>query len=359
MYFLRVWVVIIDSILYNIFSNLKDRVLDLSHQMAESGATPRRNVMRKMLAVFLLFVFYACNPPPVENAYRKESRYPSDLNVPVGLIVSEWAGKPRVMASSWLIYGGNGTLLSAKHFTDTFVNNIIELGANECKVFLNGRVYVCIVVRVPPLRDAVVLKILGSFDQVELPKPYKISTTKLKIGDKVFIQGFHPHPSKITKSNKVDGFGDQIVPILKNFYELREADLSRQREVVFDDLEGKRVKPDPDSIRKNPLLKDEEKKALLEVENDLYIKIHMARDHKLSFGGLSGGVALNEKGEAVGVITAQDIFRFEYDKQGFFIDPHSGERLEVFNKKKQLFNTIYITPIESIKDLYDYARQMK
>lgn len=315
--------------------------------------------MRKIIAISLLLVVSACGPPSVENPYRKENRFPGGINVPVAFLVSEWAGKSRILASGWLIDGGNGTLFSAKHFTDVFLNNTIELGANECKVFLSGRIYTCIVVQVPPLRDAVVLKILGPFNRTELPKPYKISTTKLKIGDGVFIQGFHPHSAEITKSNMADGLNDLIVPILKTFYELREADSSRQREVVFDNLEGRVVKPDPEAVRKNPFLNDHEKKALLEFENGAYIKVVMARDHKFSFGGLSGGVMLNEKGEAVGVITAQDILRFEYDEQGFFIDPDSGKRIDVFKKTKQFFDTIYVTPLESISDLTDYARQSR
>ncbi len=306
--------------------------------------------------VLLLFVVSACNPPPVENVYRKENRFPGGVDVPVAFLVSEWAGKPRVMASGWLIDGGNGALFGVKHFTDTFMNRVIELGANECKMFLGVRVYTCFIDQVPPLRDAVVLKILDSFNPSELPKPYKIATTKLKIGDKVFIQGFHPHSSEITESNLTDGFKDLVVPILKTFYELREADFAKQREVVFDNLEGIRVKPDPDFVRNDPLLSDEDKNALLEYENDSYIKVVMKRDHKFSFGGLIGGVALNEKGEAVGIITAQDILRFEYDEDGFLVDPFGHA---IFPIKKQLFNTIYITPIESIIDLYDYARQMR
>lgn len=307
--------------------------------------------------IFLLLVVYACNPPLVENIYRKEGRFPGGLNVPVAFLVAEWGGKPRMLASGWLIDGVNGTLFSAKHFTDTFINNTVELGGNECKVFLNGKVYVCIVVRVPSLRDAVVLKITSPFNPAELPKPYNISKTKPRLGDKVFIQGFHPHSAEIIKSNRIDGFRDLIVPVLKNFYELREVDPLKQREVVFDNLQGTRVKPDPNSIRKNPLLSNDEKKSMLEYENDSYIKVQMARDHKFSFGGLSGGVAFNEKRNAVGVITAQNPFRFEFDKNGFFVDPSSGNL--VVSIKKQYFDVIYITPIESVKNLYDYARQMK
>ena len=312
--------------------------------------------MRKILSTFLLLAVTACNPPPADNIYRKEGRFPGGLNVPVSLIVIEWGGKIRVMGSGWLIDGGGGAQFSAKHVTDALMNSPIELGVNECKVFLGGRVYTCFVDRVPSERDAIVLKMFDHINLAELPAPYKIAATKLKVGDKVFVQGFHPHPKEIRDEDEKEGFKDFVVPILKTFYELREADPLRQTEVVFDNLEGRRVKPDLDSIRSNPLLRNEEKKALLEYENDSYIKILMARDHKFSFGGLSGGVALNEKGEAVGIITAQNPLRFEYDKDGFSIDPFGHLTITI---KKQLFDTIYVTPIESVKDLYDYARQIR
>lgn len=87
------------------------------------------------------------------------------------------------------------------------------------------------------------------------------------------------------------------------------------------------------------------------------MKVVMKRDHKFSFGGLSGGVALNDRGEVVGVITAQDIFRFELDENGFFFDPGSGKiGVEI---KKQFFDTIYVTPIDSIKDMDAYVANLK
>lgn len=307
--------------------------------------------MRKVLLTFLLLAVSACNSPPVENVYRKESRFPGGLNVPVAFLVNEWGGKPRVLASGWLIDGGNGTLFSARHFTDTFMNDIIELGANECKVFLRGRIYTCITVLVPPLRDAVVLKLFGSFNLEELPKPYKISTTKLAVGDRVFVQGFHPHPFGVTRSNLADGLKDLIVPILKTFYELRGADLSRQKEVVFDSLEAVVV-----DINAHIKVDHKESDLLEEIkfQANKYIKVVTVRNHKFSFGGLSGGVAIriNDQGvlEAVGIITAERPERLEYDKKG---------QLEGGSVHEIVSDTLLITPIASVKDLYEYARKKR
>lgn len=301
-----------------------------------------------LVALYLFVLVSACNAPSVENVYRKEGRFPGGLNVPVAFLVSEWAGKPRILASGWLIDGGNGTLFSAKHFTDVFMNNTIELGANECKIFLAGKVYTAIVAQVPPLRDAVVLKIIGQFNQSELPKPYKIPTTRVRVGDKVFVQGFHPHPSEVINSNMLDGLNDLIVPILKNFYELREADPSRQREVVFDNIEATVV-----DINFHAAVENQQTDPLgkFKFKYNEFIKVVTTRNHKFSFGGLSGGVVvkINEKGEpeAIGIVTAESPARYEHMKipGGMLV--------------RQVVDTMDITPIYSVKDLYDYARQMK
>lgn len=321
-----------------------------------------------MLAgAILLFITYACGPPPVNNIYRKEGNYPSSLNVPVALLVAEWGGKPRVMGSAWLIDGGSGALFSAKHVTDALIDNIVEFGANECKVFLNGKVYFCIVIQVQPLQDAVVLKILGPINQApeessnsvlirqkilsELPTPYKISATKLKVGDKVFIQGFHPHPYKIMKSNMTDGLKELIVPILQTFYELREADPLRQREIVFDSLEAMvvgindRIKIDQQGSDSGENLK---------FQKNEYVRVVTTRNHKFSFAGLSGGavIKINDQGvaEAVGIVTAEKPERLKYNKKG---------QLEGKPVVEIISDTILVTPIYLAKDLYDYARQVK
>ncbi len=89
----------------------------------------------------------------------------------------------------------------------------------------------------------------------------------------------------------------------------------------------------------------------LEFENDSYIKIITTRDHKFSFGGLSGGVLLNEEREAVGIITAQDIFRFKYDKNGKLVDDPPDPQAS----GTQVFDTIYITPVVDVADLHGHT----
>jgi len=310
-------------------------------------------LLSRAILVFLVagFSAVACSPPPVENIYRKNGTFPGGLNVPVAFLVSEWGGKARVMASGWMIEGADGFLFSAKHFTDTFMNDVIELGSKECKAFLAGRVYDCIVVRVPPLRDAVILKMVDLPDLLKLPKPYKINGNKLKVGDTVFIQGFHPHPLEITKSNMAEGIEDLVIPIFKNFYQIRIADDSKRNEVVFDNLKAVVVDL-ADRIKINN--KEPDLMADLKYEANTYLRLITAKNHKFSFGGLSGGVVvkINKNGETevVGIITAEKPVRLESDKREEIID-EAAQHLVV--------DTIYVTPIESVKDLYEYARRMR
>jgi len=302
-----------------------------------------------VLSILCLLVI-SCDSPKVENIYRKGGYFPWGLsNIPIAFLVSEWGGKPRIMASGWLIDGGNGKLFSAKHFSDAFMSNIVELGTNECKAFLGKRVYACVINRVPPLRDAVILDLLGSLDLSELPKPYKLSSTKLKIGDTVFVQGFHPHPAEITKSNESDGLLDWVLPILKNYYEVREANPERMKEIVFDSLEARVVDLDVHIKIDN---QDTDPLGELKYKVNDYIQVATVRNHKFSFGGLSGGVVvrLNSRGtpEAVGIVTAEKPERLEYDKKG-----------KLKSKPTQIVvsDTLLTTPIESVDDLYEHARQ--
>lgn len=307
--------------------------------------------MRRTVFLLIIVFFWGCQPPPVENVYRKESRFQGGLNVPVAFLVNEWASKPKILASGWLIEDSPGVLFSARHFIDAFMGDVVELGGSECKAFMNGRVYDCLVVQVPALRDAVVLKLKGFSDINQLTKPYKIATEKVKIGETLFVQGFHPHPSEVTRSNAKDGFNDFLVPILKDFYELRVADHFLKREVVFDNLKTRVV-----SINERLRIATDDYDPLGDIRfrANEFIKVITVRNHKFSFGGLSGGVALrfNSKGEAeaVGIVTAERPVRFEYDKKG-----------QLMNKAepRAVSDTILITPIHSVKDLYEYAKTLR
>ncbi len=311
--------------------------------------------MRRLCFALCLLVLFACNAPPElnKNKYHEENIFPQDFKNTEAYLVLEWNGKkPWIMASGSLRNKEKGIFSTAKHFTDEFG----RLGLDYCKVFFNGKVYKARLVQVPAIRDAALIRLIPPFSSNDFPEPLPIASESPKMGDKIYAEGFHPHTYDIRKQNKAEGFPDKEVDILETYYGQITKDLSKESQVVFDNLEGTRVKPDPKLLIQNPNLSDEQKKGMLEYENDRYIKVLTARDHRFSFGGLSGGAAVNNNNEIVGVITAQDVFRFEFDEKGFFFDPGVGLVKEI---KKQLFDTIYVTPTDSIKDLEEYAKNIK
>ena len=54
----------------------------------------------------------------------------------------------------------------------------------------------------------------------------------------------------------------------------------------------------------------------------------------------------NSMGEIVGITTRQDVDRYEYDEEEF--------KSKGFAEAKNLWDTVYITPIESVADLRQY-----
>jgi len=278
------------------------------------------------------------------NKTETAGAYGQDFKTDVAFLVLEWNGKPYILASGFLADRSKGVFYTAKHFTDEFA----KLGTDECKLFFNGKVYTARLVRLPPLRDSAIIKIVSSFSAEELPEPRRLASEMPVMGDQIFVLGFHPHSFRIRTANQSEGFPDREVPLMKDYYKKIIKDPGRQSEVVFDNLEGKRVNPVP--------LDELLAKEMREYENESYIKLKMVRDHKFSFGGLSGGAAVNSRGEVVGVITAQDPFRFEFDENGFMVEP-DGTIIAVI--KKQFFDTLYITPIDSLRDLRVYLNKLK
>ena len=309
--------------------------------------------MRILILIFC-FAIVGCSPPPLINEYREKGTYthPQELKSTVAYLVLEKNNQPMIMASAFLINKEKGIFLNAKHFTD----DIGSFGPDYCKIFFNGKVYRVEVERVPPRRDASLLRIISDFNSADFPEPLIVAKEMPKLGDKVYVLGFHPHVYDIREQNEKEGFADRVIPIFRTYYDVIMKDKSKETEVVFDNLEGTRVKLNPDSVLKNPYLDVDEKNALLEYARGDYIKILMARDHKFSFGGLSGGLTVNERGEVVGVITAQDPFRLEFDENGFLTLPNGDV---VATVKQQKFDVIYVTPIDSLQDLMEYVKNSR
>lgn len=312
-------------------------------------------LMLVSLFVLLVSISASCKPAPVENVYRKEGRFPDGVNAPVAPLAVEWAGKMRTMGSAWLIEGSRGKLFTATHVVDGFFRRQVSMGGRECKIFLDGRAYDCVVDRRAPLSDAAVLRIVSQYELAELPRPYKIALEEAKVGDEVFIMGFHPHPREITEANERDGFSDRTVPIFRTFYEQRFGNRCSASEVVFDVLKAKVV-----GINEPVDFGEEERKkdplGELKYSVNMYFSVETERNHKVSFAGLSGGMAVrldkeSESWEVVGLITAENPLELEYDESGALISP--------CGKSGVIADTLWVTPIAAVMDLVEYARQIR
>lgn len=290
------------------------------------------------LALLLLFAS-SCG----ERPEKPKNTYPHTAPAtPVALVVAEWNGRPHILASAFLVEREKGAFLTAKHFTD----DLEALGGDTCRLFFNGKVFTARIAKLPPLRDAALLQISGDFDPASFPEPYKVSALEPRIGEKVFVLGLHPHPFWIREQNLKGGHGDTVIPILKNYYGMIEFDKNREMEIVSDRLEASVIE-----IQTKIKFGDEED-AWTELRNSAnsYIRARTKLNHKFSFGGLSGGAVTNAAGELIGLITAEDPARLEFDENG---------RLEGIDFSIQIvFDTLYITPIEDLKDLYLYIQKL-
>ncbi|OGN07675.1 MAG: hypothetical protein A3B86_02450 [Candidatus Yanofskybacteria bacterium RIFCSPHIGHO2_02_FULL_38_22b] len=303
----------------------------------------------RWLVFIAAWLMVACGPPRLINEYKEGGYYPQEFKTNLAFLALEWAERqPYIVASGSLADRERGIFYTAKHFTDEFGT----FGPDYCKVFFNGKVYTARVVKVPPIRDAALIRIDSFFSSRDFPELLLVAKERPKVGDRVFIKGIHPHPHGIRALNEADGFPDRVIDIFRTYYGKVQRDLTKESQVVIDELEGIVVKPDPAAIIKDDKLSDEIKSILLQHENESYIKVKMARDHRFSFGGLSGGVAANDRGEVFGVITTQNPFRFERDESSFFfVQNHSQEGGTV----KRVFDTIYVTPNEDIKELLKFV----
>ncbi len=253
-----------------------------------------------------------------------------------------------VLASGFVVDRQKGIFMTAKHFTDAVEGS----GSDSFKLFTNGMAYDAYVMKVPPLRDAALVRLEGKFDPKDISAPYHLASVPLKKGDTVFFQGMHPHPCPVRNSNAADGFPDIIVPILKDYYGIMMRDCLHESEIVFDDLESNVV-----DLNSHILLNAAEKDAKLGrilYDANFYYRLKTKRNHKFSFGGLSGGPALNAKRELVGLNTAEEAARFKFTPE-----PQKEKNSSAGIKIEKVEDTLFITPIGTVQDLFDYAKSVK
>ncbi len=261
-----------------------------------------RNALKGLLILVLAGSFLACSNKPTAPNYGRGYTYRQEIKTPVALFIRERNGVPTVLASAFLIDKQRGLLASAKHFVGTDADG-------ECKIFFNGRVYNGTLVRVPPTTDIAVIKIIDRFNQANFTEPYPMAG-EIEKDDKVFVKGIHPHHPKL-RSDKV------IIPIFQEYYQMiwrnpnRVYLISEGDEFVYDDLPAKVMNLTKELKNKNMGIKIE---SIAEISNT-YIELKTDEDHKFSFGGLSGGPTINERGELIGINSNEIQAHWEIDPE--------------------------------------------
>lgn len=309
-----------------------------------------KKVCFQIFLVLLCFIFvFSCrsgnNSVNVEN---KSRTYPCsrDLKTDVAWIVLEWNGKPVYggYGSGFLIDKEKGGFFTNKHVSDMFD----ALGKGSHKIFFNCEVYNAKIVKTSSLADAALVQITDTFNPLNFLDPAPFSKEKAKIGGKIIVEGFHPHPYWIRESDKEEGYKFPLTHIYKDYYNLGTKNLEKEQEVVFEKLEAVIT-----AIDQKFKIKGQGSGIVqgLRESANLYIEIQTTKNHKFPFSGLSGTVVRNKKGETVGIFTAGP--EVEYD-------PETKKELPDGSfLAKQVFRTAYITPIESVKDLRLYLESKR
>lgn len=310
-----------------------------------------------LLAVYILsFNLISCSDSSRELGLSAIGTYPhpKELKTDVAWIVLEWNGTLFGYGSGFLIDKEKGAFYTNKHVSNMFN----ALGQGSHKLFFNGTVYNIEIVQTPPLADAALIRITNRFDSSTFPDPSKISYEKPKIGDEVLIGGFHSHGYYIRQSDEAEGYKFELIPIYRDYYKARMRNLEKEKEVVYEKLDGKIASVDltwdqvVKGFEQTPCGELNEKNSFIdEIRNSVnyFVQVQISKDHKFSFGGLSGSPVRNSKGEIIGILTRQDLCRFDYDREEL---EEKGETL----LNKQLWDTVYFVPIDEIKNLSSYLR---
>ena len=240
--------------------------------------------MRKVLPCLLLVFLVACGPSKDHlTDYQKTRTYPikGSFVEPVASVILERNGRFDVAASM-----GSAFLLEPKELgIFATANHVVELDI-EYRIFFCGKVYKARRILDPGVSDVGFTKITDDFDSSKFPKPYPIASS-VKKGDEAFIRGIHIHPSRL--------YFDKVLHlIMREYYGLAD----RGSEFVYDDLPATVAKMDV--IISNSNFQEREKNELDEVAQ-LNFSVKTKDDHVISFGGLSGGPTVNERGEIIGI----------------------------------------------------------
>lgn len=240
----------------------------------------------------LSFALFACGPPgDYLTNYQKTGTYPisGECKESIAAVVIERNGRfdvAKVTGSASLADKESGIFLTANH--------VIKLDV-EYKLFFCGKVYKARRILDAGVTDVGFLRITDDFNSADFPEPYPIGDAP-KAGDSVFARGIHMHRESLQK--------DKVIHrITEMYYGIKEMEMVNgkleRKEFVYDDLPATVLGEDAlTALIKKPEMDAESLDYLFKNQPTL---IETRDDHKISFGGLSGGPTVNARGEIVGV----------------------------------------------------------
>ena len=290
-----------------------------------------------------------CLSKTPETQGKNICAYSQNLKTQEAWLVLEWSGRPAILASGFLVDKEKGIFMTAEHFTEG-----VHGFFGKIKIFFNCKIYEGEVLALPPIRDAALIHITGNFNPAGFPEPYPLFTAPPKVGDKVYVRGFHPHPFLLADS--LNARGAVPINVLIDYYKIVMIDVQKKTEIVFENLEGEIL----DLSQQIPVRSNDATPTLSEKIRDatmVYFSVATRFNHMISFGGLSGGPVLNERGELIGIVTAEAPLRFEYDDRGSLKSPKDTD--STFQSGRFIKDRISITPIESIRELFAKIEELK
>lgn len=302
-----------------------------------------------LTVIFLLFISLACSNIEIEiEGEIVDCDFEQEISIPVGAIVIERNGSPYSMGSAFLIHEEDRRFVTNDH--------VIEMTrlypSVEMKLFFECRVYDITLERMASIHDAALVYISNEVDTQRWPKPYSINRDTVSVGDKVNIQGVHRHLHLHHYRNVSWGYNDPPFFVRRDYYgwDYQPNPLSAW-EFFFDDLEASVFEVDATKnvlYDKGVISGDMQE---IRTSTNRFFSAKTKRNHVESFGGLSGGVVINQDREIVGIITLEEPQRWE-------IQPLPGDPGDTTGTVRQglipIRDVIAVTPVSEVMEIFRY-----
>ena len=194
---------------------------------------------------------------------------------------------------------------------ESTADHMIELDI-EYKLFFCGKVYKAQRIIDAGVTDIGFLRIVDDFNPADFPEPYPVGDMP-KVGEDVFARGIHMHRESLQK--------DKVIHrITEMYYGIKETETVNgkleTKEFVYDNLPAKVLSEDAlIAFMERPDINAESLEYMTKNHPTL---MKTRDDHKISFGGLSGGPTVNARGEVVGVNVV------EFGNEGDYIWDENG-----------------------------------